>query len=192
MFLKERDYRRKHLRAPYKFEVLFEDDSFVHKARALNISEGGVFLDRIPHFPSKENVPLMMSLPQYPYFKNYDLLKLKSFSLDLFATKVIRVKARMVRRTGETSEVDKIFSGAKVGLSFTEIDQYTQKMIADYVDVFASNLIYLQVLIDSLHADEKNLEKIRVLGKILGYDPQMKLAMLRKTLGQDYLSLQWL
>src|SRR5690606_9942469 len=143
------DYRRKHLRAPYKFEILFEDDSFVHKARALNISEGGILLDRVPHFPSKENVSLMLNLPQYPYLKNYDILKLKSFNLDLFRSKVIRVKAHMVRRVGETSEVDNVFSGAKVGLSFNDVDQYTQKMIADYVDVFASNLIYLQVLVDS-------------------------------------------
>lgn len=192
MFQKERDYRRKHLRAPFKFEVLFEDDSFVHKARALNISEGGILLDRVPHFPANEYVPLMLSLAQYPYLKNYSLEKLKGFDLDLFSSKVIRVKAKMVRRIGETSEVDNVFSGAKVGLSFTDVDQYTQKMIADYVDVFASNLIYLQVLIDSLHADEKNLEKIRVLGEILGYSPSLKLSVLRKTLGLDYQSLQWL
>ena len=48
-------------------------------------------------------------------------------------------------------------------------------------NVFASNIIYLQVLIDSLHADKKNLEKIRLLSNILNYNSNTKIAQLHKT-----------
>ena len=68
----QRDYQRKHLRAPYKEPVLYVDDNFVFKASTLNISEGGLLLDQIPHFPEDEDeVPIMLSLPQFPYFKNF-------------------------------------------------------------------------------------------------------------------------
>ena len=50
------------------------------KARTLNVSEGGMLLDQIPHFPEEENINLMVSLPQFPFFKNYNLEKLKSFN----------------------------------------------------------------------------------------------------------------
>lgn len=192
MLIAERSYRRKHLRAPYPFEVLFADDNFVHKARAINISEGGLLLDRVPHFTEGESISFMMALPQFPYLKNFSIEKLKNYTNDLLPVKVIRLRARMVRKIAEQSDIDAVFSGMKIGLQFTQVDQYSQRDIAEYVNVFASNLIYLQVLIDSLHADKKNLEKIRTLARILGYDPQMKLALLRKKLNEDYLSLQWL
>jgi len=192
MLTTERSYRRKHLRAPYPFEVLFSDDGFVHKARAINISEGGLLLDRVPHFPASDDISFMMALPQFPYLKNFSIEKLKNYTSDLLPVKVIRLRARMVRKIAEESDVDAIFSGIKVGLQFTEVDQYAQKDIAEYVNVFASNLIYLQVLIDSVNADKKNLEKIRILSRILGYESITKLSLLRKKLSEDYLSLQWL
>lgn len=187
MFIKEKNYKRAHLRAPYKTEILFADAGFVHKARALNISEGGCLLDHVPYFPENESVPLMMMIPNLPMLKNFDLEKLKDFSFDLFPSKIIRAKGKMVR--GIRSEDNEAL---KVGLSFTEIDQLSKKIIQDYVSSFASNLVYMQVLLDSLHADEKYLEKLRLLSKILGYDPEIKVALLRKELLLDYQSLQWL
>ena len=60
------------------------------------------------------------------------------------------------------------------------------------MDVFASNLIYLQVLIDNISSEEQGLEKVRALSGILNYDPEMKISQLRRDVHQDYLSLQWL
>lgn len=188
----QRDYQRKHLRAPYKEPVLFVDDNFVFKASTLNISEGGMLLDQIPHFPeNEEEVPIMLSLPQFPYFKNFSLEKLQNFSADIFPKKVVRLKAQMVRRIGMESKIDEVFV-SRIGLRFTDVDAFAQKNISDYVNVFASNLIYLQMLIDSIHASEKNIQKVRVLSEILNYPVDMKVAQLYKEVQHDYKSLQWL
>lgn len=188
----QRDYQRKHLRAPYKEPVLYVDDNFVFKASTLNISEGGLLLDQIPHFPEDEDeVPIMLSLPQFPYFKNFSLEKLHNFSSDIFPKKVVRVKAQMVRKIGMESKADEVFV-SRIGLRFTEVSAQAQKQIFDYVNVFASNLIYLQMLIDTIHANEKNLEKIRALSEILQYPVDMKIAQLYKQVQHDYRSLQWL
>jgi hypothetical protein len=188
----QRDYQRKHLRAPYKEPVLFVDDNFVFKASTLNISEGGILLDQIPHFPEEsEDVPVLLSLPQFPYFKNFSLEKLESFSSDIFPKKIVRIKCKMVRKFGVESKVDEVFV-SRVGVKYTEVSPAAQKQISDYVNVFASNLIYLQMLIDSLQTDETNLRKIRILSQILHYDPEMKIALLHKMVQHDYKSLQWL
>lgn len=184
-------YQREHLRAPYKQEVLYSSDDFVFKAHALNISEGGMLLDQIPNFPQGDSVPLMIGLPVHPFFKNFTLEKLKSFSSDLFTTKMVRLRCKVVRTVKASSEVDQVFS-SRIAVKFTHIDPIVQKMISEYVDIFASNLIFLQVLIDNLNTDPQNLEKLRLLSQILGYEPDMKMAMLRKTVIQDYQSLQWL
>jgi hypothetical protein len=192
MFVEKKDYQRTYLRAPYKEVVLYIDDNFVFKAGSLNISEGGLLLDQVPHFPENLNdVPIMICLPQFPYLKNYTIDKLHSFSEDIFPKKVIRLKCKMVRKIGIKSKVDEVFT-SQIGLKFTDLDPVSKKAINEYVNVFASNIIYLQVLIDSLHADKKNLEKIRLLSSILSYEPGMKIAQLHKTVQHDYQSLQWL
>ena len=192
MFVEKKDYQRTFLRAPYKEAILYIDDNFVFKASSLNISEGGLLLDQVPHFPEEsEDVPIIISLPQFPYLKNYTVEKLHSFSEDIFIKKVIRLKCRMVRKIGVKSKVDEVFT-SQIGLKFTEVDPVAQKLICDYVNVFASNIIYLQVLIDSLHADKKNLERIRLLSNILSYEPGIKIAQLHKKVQHDYKSLQWL
>lgn len=192
MFLKERDYQRKHLRAPYKESVLYVDQDFVFKARALNLSEGGLLLDQVPHFPDKGNeAPLLLSLPQYPFFKNFSLEKLLSFSREMFPKKSVRLKCEVVRKSGVESEIDQVFS-TRIGARFLDMDPQAKKLIREYVDVFSSNLIYLQVLIDNIHADEQGLEKVRALSRILNYETEIKISQLRKDVRQDYVSLQWL
>lgn len=186
----QRGYQRAHLRAPYHEPVLFGDADFVHKARALNISEGGLLLDEIPNFPSEDEVPLLLHLPSYPYFKNFTLLKLLTFTRDLFPTKVIRARGQMVRRTGETTSVDDVFR-PRFGIQFASLGTGEQKLIADYVSVYASNLIYLQMLIDSWNTDEEIRQKTRALAHILNYQHVEKIAELRRHVSHDYQSLQW-
>src|SRR5690606_14868099 len=93
-----KNYQRKHLRAPFSGPVLFADGENVLKARAVNISEGGLLLDEIPSFPELDEVSMIISLPQLPSLKNFSLLKMQTFSRELFPSKVIRVTGRMVRR----------------------------------------------------------------------------------------------
>jgi hypothetical protein len=192
MISKQKDYQRTHLRAPYYEPVLYVDNNFVFKASTLNLSEGGILLDQVPHFPEEsEIVPLMISFKQYPYFKNFSLERLESYSDDVFPKIIVRVKSQMVRKIGIQSKTDEVFQ-SRIGLKFTEVSQSAAIAIKDYVSVFSSNLIYLQVLIDSLNTNEANLKKIRILSEILGYDAEMKIALLHKKVQHDYKSLQWL
>ena len=184
-----RGYQRLHLRAPYKQEILFSDENFVFKCSTLNISEGGALLDQLPHFPQSDFVPMMLPLPQYPAFKNFDLLKLKTFSLDLFPTKIIRVKGKVARKEGEDYSFEDVFK-SRIGVSFTEVMPLEKKMIADYVEIFTSNIMTLSMWIDLANSDSEIKKKARVLAEILGYSEQ-KLADLRFVVHQDYKSLQW-
>lgn len=191
MIKKDRGYQRTHLRAPYNEVVLFEADDFVHKTETINISEGGLLLTNLPTFPAEELTPMMLALPQMPYFKNYSLDKLKDYDQSLLSKKVIRAKSQMVRRMGATSNVHDAFI-PKIGVKFTDIEPASKKIIKEYVDVFSSNIIYLQVIIDSINADVENRDKVYFIAKYLGYDPEMKIAELRRIVAHDYISLQWL
>jgi hypothetical protein len=71
------------------------------------------------------------------------------------------------------------------------LGDHEQKYISEYVSVFASNLIYLQMLIDSWNTDEDIRLKTRALADILGYQKIEKISELRRQIGHDYQSLQW-
>jgi hypothetical protein len=191
MMKKDKNYQRNHLRAPFRHFLLYADDDHVHKARGLNVSEGGMLLDMVPYFPDTDDVSFMTALPQYPYFKNFSLEKLKGFSKELFPSKVIRGKLQLVRRIQLSSSVEEVFL-SRIGCRFTEISENDKRAIAEYVDVFASNLIYLQIMIDLVNSEKEYLEKVRVLADILGYNGDEKISVLKKTITHEYISLQWL
>ena len=186
-----RGYQRRYLRAPYRQEILFSTEDFIFKANTINISEGGLLLDQIGHFPEDDIIPFMVILPQYPLFKDFTLAKLLAYDPTSLEPKVVRFKAMMARKIGLESKVDGVFA-SQIGLQIKEVSNFDQAKISSYVDVFASNLIYLQVLLDSLHADKNNLTRIRKISEYLGYQKDMKLALLRKIVQEDYRSLQWL
>ncbi len=188
----KRDYQRLYLRAPYSEPVLYVDNDFVFKARSLNLSEGGLLLDQVPHFPeNNENVPLMLSLRQMPLFKNFTLERLQNYSPDMTENTIVRLKSTMVRKIGIESKAEQAFT-SRIGLKFTDVPHSAEMAIKEYVKVFSSNLIYLQVLIDSLNTDEQNIEKVRLLAPILGYEKEEKISILFKKVQHDYQSLQWL
>lgn len=186
-----KNYQRRHLRAPFKESVLYADNSDVYKAHALNISEGGLLLDELPSFPDSSDVSLLISIPQLPQLKNFSLLKMQTFSKELFSRNVIRARAKMVRREELSQNLDNIFR-SRIGLQFVKIGERDQKVIEEYVTTFSSNLIFLQTLIDSFNTDEETKVRTRTLAQILGYQDTERIAHLRAKVGQDYKSLQWL
>jgi hypothetical protein len=188
---KNRGYQRRHIRAPFHFNVLYEDQDYVFKAKALNISEGGMLLDQLPYFPENDAVALMLSIPKFQSFKNFDVLKLKEFSLDLFGEKIIRLKAQMVRKEGIKSDIDQIMA-SRIGVAFTQIGEHEIKAIEEYSQNLLSNVVHLLALIDSVNYDEEALIKVKLLSQILGYDKELKLAKLRQIVHHEYVSLQWL
>ena len=186
-----KNYQRKHLRAPLRETVLYADGDYVLKARAFNISEGGLLMDEMPSFPENDDVAMMISLPQLPSLKNFSILKMQTFSKELFQHKVIRVKAKMIRREQLSQNLDNIFR-SRFGLEFIRINDQDQKHIDDYVMNFASNLIFLQTLIDSFNSDEEAKIRARALASILGYKDIEKITHLHSAVTEDYKSLQWL
>ena len=189
--MRPKNYQRKHLRAPFRETVLYADGNYVLKARALNISEGGLLMDEMPSFPETDDVAIMISLPQLPSLKNFSVLKMQTFAKELFQHKVIRAKAKMVRREQLSQNLDNIFR-SRFGLHFIRINDQDQKHIEDYVVTFASNLIYLQTLIDSFNSDEETKIRARTLASVLGYQDTDRIAHLRAAVTNDYKSLQWL
>jgi hypothetical protein len=186
-----KSYQRRHLRAPFKGSILYADGPYVLKASTLNISEKGLLIDQLPSFPESDEVPLLISIPQIPSLKNFSILKMQTFSKELFQSHVIRVKAKMVRREELSQNLDNIFR-SRFGLEFIRISPVDQKQIENFVTTFSSNLIYLQALIDSFNTDEETKIKVRTLAKILGYMEVEKIAQLRSIVTHDYRSLQWL
>jgi hypothetical protein len=184
-------YQRRYLRAPFKTEVLFVDDDFVFKADSLNISEGGLLLDKVGHFPEDQNISFMIDLPEFPLFKNFTLDQFHNFTKENLDNNSVRFRAKLVRQIAMEQDRNGVFS-SRVGVMINKITPMEQEYISHYVEVFASNLIYLQVLIDSINSDRNNIGKIRVVSKHLGYASGVKISYLRKLVEHDYKSLQWL
>ncbi len=184
-------YQRRYLRAPFKHDILYVDQDFSFKGSALNISEGGLLLNSVGHFPDGDRVQFMLCLPQYPLFKNFSLERLSNYTPSTLESRTIRFKAKMVRKLSSNSKAEGVLLH-KMGLMIQEIDPVSQAKIAQYVEDFSSNLIYLQVLIDSINDDKKNLPKIRLVSRFLGYETDIKVALLRTFVEHDYKSLQWL
>ncbi len=184
-------YQRKYLRAPFKETILYADGPYVLKGSTINISEGGILLNQLPSFPEKDEVDLLISLPQLPFLKNFTILKMQTFTKELFPRQVIRARAQLVRREELSQDLDNIFR-SRFGLEFVQLEAKNQKRIDDYVTTFASNLIYLQTLIDSFNTDDETKVRTRELAAILGYRDIEKIASLRSQVGHDYRSLQWL
>ncbi len=181
-------YKRSHLRAPCFSTVLFGDHGYVFKANTLNISEGGMLLADLPHFPEGEKVPMMVKLPQYPSLINFNVEKLQSYSPELFPAKIIRILGKMVRKSNTTTTVDEVFR-TRIGLEFTQIGPQDQKVISDYVNVFASNIVYLQTTLETVNSNPEAIEKSRLIASILGYDSTLKISQMRNEIAQDYRSL---
>lgn len=186
-----KNYQRRHLRAPFKENILYADGPHVLKAKTLNISEGGLLLSELPSIPNDSEISLMISLPQLPNLKNFGLLKMQTFSKELFGKHVIRARGRLVRRDELAQSLDNIFQ-TRFGLEFTILGKEEQKCIEEYISTFSSNIIFLQTLIDSFNTDEETKIRTRTLAKILGYDHTEKIAHLRNLVTHDYKSLQWL
>lgn len=171
--------------------MLFVDGAEVYRNKAINISEGGILLEDVKHFPTDKEISCLAILPQLPMLKNYDFEKLKTFSRDTIPPRFIRFKAKMVRKIEVRNKVKGLF-GINVGLQIVDATAFDKAKISHYVDIFTSNILYLQVLIDSIDNDKINLEKVRLLSTLLGYKPDEKISLLRKKVEEDYLSLQWL
>ena len=182
-------FKRKHLRSPLKTIALFQSDCYIFSAKSLNISEGGVLLENLPSVPEINAIPLMLCLPEFPEFHSVSPSRLKELEIDDFDSRIIRVKARTVRQFEGMSEVDQIFV-TRIGCEFVLASDSAKAAIKKYVSNFAKNTIFLLNLFESHGNDEGRIYLIRRVAKLLGYDNDLKLSVLRQKVLHDYQSLE--
>lgn len=186
-----KSYQRKYLRAPYHRDILYADSTFVLRAKAINISEGGLYLEELPSFPEHDEVPIIMALPQLPDYKSFTTYQMQVYSRESIGSYVVRARVRIVRREELSQNLDNIFK-ARIGLEFSRIDSRDQQFVNDYVSTFSANIIFLQTLIDSFNSDQETRVRTRVLANLLGYRETEKISQLRAEVSIDYKNLQWL
>jgi hypothetical protein len=189
--VQDKGYRRSHLRAPHKLNVLHNSPEGILTAKTLNISEGGILLDEVKSFfETREENSLVIPLAQYPVFKNFEIDKLKNFDMEIFPKKIIRAKGRLVRKFHIRPVKGRIAS--KMAIQFTSIYAHSQKDIDEYVQTFLKNSVHMISLLDMANADDYSREKVVIMARILGYNKRNSLAALRAEIHHDYQSLQWL
>ncbi len=181
--------QRKYLRAPLKSQALYVDGEHVFKARILNVSEGGVLLSELPHIPEINSLPIALNIIHYPRFSGMNLDELKQLSPDDFTRTILKTKVRMVRSFENQSNVDRVFINF-IGCEFYNPDPEFKLVIFQYVETFAKNTVYLLSLFESLGNRAEQLETLRTVAHLLGYDRRMKIPLLRAKVLHDYQSLE--
>ena len=179
-------FQRAFLRAPLKTTVLFQDDEYVLKARLLNISEGGVLLENLPHIPEVPAIPLVLDLPRIPDLLTLPASQLLHLKLEDLPRDIIRIKCRLVRKFEGESEIDALFV-TKVGCEFVKADEEERSKVREYVARFTKNIVFL---LNQFESSSKNLDVLRKTAEILGYGGDEKIAFLRQKVLHDYQSLE--
>lgn len=182
-------FQRKHLRAPLKSEALYIDEDHVFKAKTLNISEGGILLCELPHVPEINALPMMVALIHYPKLGLLSPEKIKNLNTEDFPRSVIKLKARMVRTFEGKSTVEKLFL-THIGCELYPPSEDAKAAIIEYVNVFAKNTVFLLGLFESNHHKKEQVELLRKVAELLGYDSAMAMPLLRQKVLHDYQSLE--
>lgn len=185
---KDPRFQRNYLRAPLKSVCLYVDGDYVFKARVLNISEGGILLSDLPHIPEINSLPLAIDLLEFPRLQTLSLEQVKALNIEEFSRKVLKTKARMVRSFEGQSNVEKVFVNF-IGCEFYNPAPEFSLAVSQYVETFAKNTIYLLSLFESLGKRPEQLELLRAVASLLGYDHSMKIPLLRAKVLHDYQSL---
>lgn len=180
-----KSFQRNYLRSPLTSDVLYVSEGHVHKGRSVNISEGGILLESLPYVPEINAMPLMLSLPQIPSFAQLSTEYLKTMDITHFDKKIIRSKARLVRTFDAHSIVERVFV-QKIGCEFVLPAPEVKSEIAHFVQTSAKNIIFLL----GLFQKSSQVEVLRNVARILGYNDQEKIPLLRQKVLHDYQSLE--
>lgn len=179
-------FKRVFLRAPIKTFGLYQDDEHVFKAKLVNISEGGLLLEGLPHFPEVPGIPLLLDLPDIPDLLAMSASEVMALRPENFKRSIIRIKARLIRRYDQKSEVDDIFM-TKIGCEFVKVDENEKVIIREYVLRFTKNIVYL---LNQFEAGKKDPELLRKTAELLGYRDEKRISFLRQKVLHDYQSLE--
>jgi hypothetical protein len=180
--------RRAHYRAPLKNWLLYADGDYVFKAFVLDISEGGLLLEQLPHPPSERSLPVLLNIPQYPLFHDYEPEALEGLLVRGPARKIYRARIEIVREEKQVYGVDEVFK-TRIGARFVQISPELKMNLFSYIAVYANNMAYMMKLAEDFGFDENAMKRFRPMGGILGYDSKEKISALRSKIEHDYLNL---
>jgi len=179
---------REYLRAPVRRKILYVDDGFVQSGKAINISEGGILLGELPHIPPINVIHMMIDLPQFPDFHSLGSSRLSALKLQHLERKIIRIRARIVRSFEGKSEVEMAFKN--IGCEFVDFKPEIKGEIEKYVSRYARNIIYMLMLFEHIGRKKEQIEELRNLCYLLGYNWTEKVPFLRQKILHDYQSLE--
>ena len=86
------------------------------------------------------------------------------------------------------NKIDMVFINF-IGCLFENPGEEFKQQVLSYVETFAKNTVYLLSLFESLGNRPEQLEHLRTVAHLLGYDRRMKLPLLRSKVLHDYQSL---
>ena len=185
--MNQKKYQRAHLRAPLKSKIICTINDQVLLGQTMNISEGGVLFSKGPILIQGDEFHLMVDLPDYPYFGDFDKEEILDLEWYSFEREVMRAKAKVMR----SFETD--FNDEKVecyGCSFLKADKDSILFIKNYVESYSKNIVYLLNLLESLGRGPLNLPILRKVGFLMGYNSDDKIHILRSRVLHDYRSLE--
>lgn len=180
---------RKHLRAPLISTALYVDGEHVFKAKTLNISEGGALLSELPHVPEINALPIAINLINYPRFQGMSHDEVMNLSVDEFPRTIIKTKLKMVRSFSNQSPVDRVFVNF-IGCEFHNPASELVEKIKFYVETYTKNTVYLLSLFEALRNKPDQVEHLRQIAFLMGYDRRLKVPLLRAKVLHDYQSLE--
>jgi hypothetical protein len=183
-----RPYKREHLRAGYQEEIITYSDDLSYLVSSYNISEGGMLIGDFPFFPQEENLWMILKIPRLPHLKNFTLYDLKNSGLPSPEFDIIKVFGRLIRHE-QNQKLSEVLS-SRYGFQFLNLSSNTKNIIKNYVDSFASNLIYIRILFDEINSSKIQLEKCRLLLSYMGFK-NLKISQVKKIIDYQYDNLQW-
>jgi hypothetical protein len=181
-------FKRAHLRAPLKSTALYDSDGYLLKAKIENISEGGILLANLPHFPEQREFWALLELISYPSFSRFSYDRILQTRQSDFERNILPVKCKIVRSYQDVLGVDKLFIN-NIGIQFTDVGGKEQALISDYVEVYKRNIIYFLGLFENSQSDIR-LKVIRKLADLFRYEEGLALRILRSKILHEYQSLE--
>lgn len=179
----KRVYHRAHLRSPVYRSTFFTEGKEVILTQLINISAGGLLFKYKESLDNDIELSFLTCVPQTPHLKNFNDHQLFEYDSALFPSVTVRTKGKVVRAFEDPAHPDGIFMGVK----FSEISDHDEVLIEQFAQKAASNVSFLQALIDA----EKEEPKIYKVAEILGYNTDLKIKDLKNLLQRDLTSLKW-
>lgn len=185
--MNQKKYQRAHLRAPLKSKIICALNDKVLLGKTLNISEGGILFSKGPILSQGDEFHLMVDLPDYPNFSDFDKEEMLELEWYSFEREVMRAKAKVMRtfETDLNGEVTECY-----GCSFLEVEKNYILFIKNYVESYSENIVYLLSLFESLGRGPSNLPILKAVAYLMGYDSDEKIHILRSRVLHDYKSLE--